>query len=69
MHKRHPYSQHQHGFRPGHSTLTALWNLTDELCKQIDKGNVVGIVTLDLEKAFDLIAYDVFSREIKLSWI
>ena len=56
---------HQHGFRPEHSTLTALWHLTNEICKQIDNGNVVGVVTLDLEKAFDLISFDVILEKIR----
>ena len=55
----------QHGFRPGHSTQTALLLLTDDISKQIDDGNVVAIVTLDLEKAFDLISFDILLKKLR----
>ena len=55
-------NRYQHGFRPGHSTQTALLLLTDDISKQIDDGNVVAIVTLDLEKAFDLISFDILLK-------
>ena len=58
-------NRYQHGFRPGHSTQTALLLLTDDISKQIDDGNVVAIVTLDLEKAFDFISFDILLKKLR----
>ena len=55
----------QHGFRPKHSTSTAIINLTDDLLRVIDKGYVVGLISLDLEKAFDLISHDLLLKKLK----
>ncbi|CAB3981353.1 Hypothetical predicted protein, partial [Paramuricea clavata] len=46
-------STSQHGFRPGHSTVTALLEITDRLYHNIDIGELNGVVFLDLKKAFD----------------
>ena len=44
---------HQSGFRKGHSTDTCLINLMDYLHKSISEEEYVGMVLLDLQKAFD----------------
>ena len=36
----------QSGFRPNHSTTTALLNVTESILDSLDKGNLVGIVAL-----------------------
>ena len=43
----------QSGFRPLHSTVSALLNVTDKWLDVIDKGNIVGLVMIDFKKAFD----------------
>ena len=55
----------QHGFRPKHSTSTAIINLTDDLVCVIDKCYVVGLISLDLEKAFDLISHDLLLKKLR----
>jgi len=40
----------QSGFRPRHSTSTALLNLSDFLLKKIDEGNFIGSIFLDLNQ-------------------
>ena len=55
----------QHGFRPKHSTLTALLSITEDFYRKLDDGYVIGIVTLDLEKAFDLISYDILLKKLE----
>ena len=45
----------QSGFRPKHSTSTALIKVTDEWLKSIDEGKFTGAVFVDLQKAFDLV--------------
>ena len=43
---------HQSGFRTLHSTVTALIDMTNEWCYNIDKGMVNGVLFLDLKKGF-----------------
>ena len=43
------------GFRSLHSTVTALLDLTNQWCLNIDRGLVSGILFLDLKKAFDTV--------------
>lgn len=45
----------QHAYRKGHSTQTCLNEIVDYIYKENDKGNTVGIASLDLSKAFDSI--------------
>ena len=48
-------TEHQHAYRPGHSTCTALTQMTDDWQCEIDNGRLMGIVLLDFSAAFDLI--------------
>jgi hypothetical protein len=52
-------STSQHGFRPGHSTVTALLEITDRLYHNIDIGELNGVVFLDLKKAFDTVNHQI----------
>ena len=45
----------QSGFRKHHSTCTALIKTIDKWNMEIDKGNYVGAVFVDLSKAFDMV--------------
>ena len=48
-------SSNQHAYRKGHSTVTSLSEVTNHIYKQIEKGYIVGMASLDLSKAFDSI--------------
>ena len=45
----------QSGFRTGFSTDTCLIHLSDFIRFQMDSGNFVGMILLDLQKAFDTV--------------
>ena len=55
----------QSGFRPLHSTSTALINITDEWLRSFDHGDMVGVVMLDLKKAFDTVDLDILIQKLK----
>ena len=54
----------QSGFRSLHSTLTALIEATNDWSINIDRGNLNGVVFVDLKKAFDLIDQDIILRKL-----
>lgn len=49
----------QSGFRPCHSTLTALSDKTNDLFSNMDNGLLNGDLFLDLKKAFDTVDHEI----------
>ena len=58
-------SKSQFGFRPGHSTASALGCLTDSWLKSIDKGQIVGALFIDLRRAFDTVDTSILLNKLK----
>ena len=56
----------QSGFRKSHSCHTALIKLTDTLYKELDNGNLTGIVFIDFKKAFDLVDQDILLKKLQI---
>ena len=57
--KRDLLYENQSGFRGSYSTDTCLVGLTDYIKGEMGKGNLVGLVLMDLQKAFDTVDHQI----------
>jgi hypothetical protein len=56
----------QSGFRPVHSTTSALLDVTTEWLSNMDKGQLNSVVFLDLAKAFDTVDHEILLSELQI---
>ena len=57
-------SEHQWGFRPARSTEDALLYMTEKWRKNVDDGQVVGVLFVDFQKAFDSVSHKVLLKKL-----
>ena len=55
-----------HGSRSGHSTTTALIQMYDSWVEEVDVGNMVGVMMVDLSAAFDMVDYQLLLQKLEL---
>ena len=54
----------QSGFRPKHSTESALILMIDYWLKAISEGKIIGCVLVDIRKAFDLVDHHILLKKL-----
>ena len=65
LEKRGLLFENQSGFRGGYSTDSCLIGLTDFIKGEISRGNLVGMVLIDLQKAFDTVDHTILSEKLR----
>ena len=64
LYTSHILSPHLCGFRKGYNTQHVLMRLKDKLNKSLDKTNKVGLLLMDLSKAFDCIPHELLIAKL-----
>lgn len=54
----------QSGFRPGHSTETAVLHVLSNILQAVDRGDVAALTLLDLSAAFDTVDHDILVQRL-----
>ena len=64
LHNNNLLNKWQSGSRPNYSTVSALTYVNEEILKNIDSGNLIGAVFLDLKKAFDTVDHELLIQKM-----
>jgi len=58
------FTERQHGFRKGRSTISAARVLQHKISKAMDDNNYIAVASLDLSSAFDVVNTELLLRHI-----
>lgn len=61
----HILNESQSGFRKSHSTQSCLHRLSEKVLNGIHKSEVVGMVAVDLKKAFDTVDHEILKKKLE----
>ena len=59
------FHEHVFAYRKHHGTDTALLSLTEQWRKELDQHKIIGIVSMDLSKAFDTLPHELLVAKLK----
>ena len=59
----------QYGYRSGRSTSLATIQFTDDIRKEVDQGNLVGAIFIDLSKTFDTISHGALLNKLQANGV
>ena len=66
LQKYHMLIDSQSGFRKYHSCETAIAKLTNDMLNAIDSGQIIGLLLIDLRKAFDLVDHEILLEKLRI---
>jgi hypothetical protein len=58
----------QSGFRPGHSTETAVLRVLSDILQAVDREDVAALILLDLSAAFDMVGHNILLQRLRISY-
>jgi hypothetical protein len=56
---------HQFGFRPSHSTKTAILHVLSDMLAAVDGGDFAALVLLKLSVAFYIVGHDILLKRMQ----
>jgi len=58
----------QSGFRPGHSTETAILRVLSDLLEAVDDGDIAAVALFNLSAAFDTVDHSILCKRLRLTF-